>query len=98
MEGLAQAAGRQHGRRQHRHQQLRGGGVILGEGVTRPACHLELRWQAPGGVQLHVVLQGVTAVEPLGAKVARKGHFTTVNEGVLKNKGYRVLKKWYKPL
>ena len=50
------------------------------------AGHLELRREAAGGVQLHVVLQGVAAVEPLGAKVAREGHFATVNEGVLKEK------------
>ena len=44
---------------------------------------LELVREAASRVKFHVVLQGVASVEPFRAKMARKGHLSTVNKCML---------------
>ena len=69
--------------------------IIQGRKVTvRGKSSLELRglWRnlrsllVVGGVQLHVVLECVAAVEPLGTEVAGEGHLSAVDQVVLLNK------------
>lgn len=57
--------------------------MLLNKQQMHSHLALELIREAASRVKFHVVLQGVASVEPFGAKMARKGHLSTVNKCML---------------